>query len=248
MKSSTQLVTVIGIALLAGGASSQAENWSDSFYVHTDIGPAFIGNGPTTFLGFNQTSGMFQGKGHFRADTGIRGDLALGYQLTKSWAVEAEAGAIWNPGPNEHDYFYQIPVMLNVVYQIHLSDSWKAYVGAGAGGVISMIGSESHDPAFYRHFLFEDSDWSQCYQAEAGIKYAISRHVEINLGYKFLGVVEYNYRLGRTPIEGEFLRVNDLFHPQRDGVADLEILILKRSFKKPVSKQPRQWGSHFLEC
>jgi opacity protein-like surface antigen len=211
MKLTTHLTIYIGVALFINCASSRAADWRENLYLHTDIGPAFIGNGPTTFRGVFPSTGFFQGKGHFQADAGIRGDLALGYHLTKSWAVEVESGAIWNQGPNPDDSFYQIPVMLNVVYEIHVSDSWKAYIGAGGGGVVSMISSEFKDPALHTPFLLEDSDWSPGYQAEAGIKYAISRHVEVDLGYKFLGVVEYNYRLGPIPAAGEFLKVNDLF-------------------------------------
>jgi len=210
MKRTTQIDKIVGIALLLGCATSQAADWRDNLYLHADIGPAFINNGPTTFRGFLPNTGPVQGKGHFQADTGIRGDLALGYQLTKSWAVEVESGATWNSGPNPHDSFYQIPVMLNVIYQIQMSDSWKAYFGAGAGGVVSMLRTEVKDAAFFSPFVFEDSDWSPGYQAEAGIKYALSRHVDVDLGYKFLGVAEYDYRLG-IPDAGESLKVKDLY-------------------------------------
>jgi opacity protein-like surface antigen len=211
MKSTTQIGKIIGITLLVGCATSRAEDWRENLYVHTDIGPAFIRNGPTTFTDYSHGIFTGRGHGHFRADDGIRGDLAVGYQLTKSFAIETEAGAIYNPGPGDEDTFYQIPVMLNAVYNIKLSDSWKAYVGAGGGGVISMTHSLFHDAAFHGPFVFEDSDWSPGYQAEAGIKYTLSRHIELDLGYKFLGVVEYNYRLGPRAGDSETVRVNDLF-------------------------------------
>jgi opacity protein-like surface antigen len=211
MKSTTKIIKVIGTTLFIGCATSQAENWQDSFYLHTDVGPAFVANGPTHFVAFSG-SGATPGRGHFRTDDGIRGDLALGYHLTKSFALETEAGAIFNPGPGDRDTFYQIPVMLNIVYNIRLNDSWHAYLGAGAGGVISMAHSEHMKAAFHSPIVWDDSDWSPGYQAEAGIKYAFSRHIEIDLGYKFLGVDEYNYRFGPVPFENsELVRVNDLF-------------------------------------
>ena len=193
MKSTTQIVKAIGITLLASCATSRAEDWADKFYVHTDIGPAFISSRPTTSFGFDPGAGFIHKKGHFRADDGLRGDLALGYNLTKSFALETEAGVIWNSGPSIHDSFYQIPVMLNAVYQIQFSDSWKAYVGAGAGGVISMTHSEVLDYRFFTPFKYDDSDWSPGYQLEAGIKYALSSHAEVDLGYKFLDVAQYTY-------------------------------------------------------
>jgi opacity protein-like surface antigen len=212
MKSTTQIISGIGVALLAGCAITRAADWSENLYLYTDIGAAFINNGPTTFRGVNSSGIPFQGKGHFRVDDGIRGDLALGYHLTESFALETEAGVTFNTGPGDRDTFYQIPIMLNAVYNLRLNDSWHAYLGAGAGGVISMTHSDHMDPAIHGLIVFEDSDWSPGYQAEAGIKYALSRHIEIDLGYKFLGVDEYNYRFGRfgAPLS-EQVRVNNLF-------------------------------------
>jgi opacity protein-like surface antigen len=207
MKSTTQIVAIIGIASVIGCSISRAENWSDNLYLHTDIGPAFINNGPTSFHGFEEGNPV-HGHGHFQADPGIRGDLSLGYNLTKSLAIEAEAGAIWNPGSIPEDSFYQIPVMLNAIYQIQLNASWKAYAGAGAGGVIGMTHS-LFVSTFHTPMVQDDSDWSPGYQAEAGIKYAISSHLEADLGYKFLGVWEYNYVFGKPSFET--LKVNDLF-------------------------------------
>jgi opacity protein-like surface antigen len=210
MKSTTHLANYIGIALFLGCASSQAADWSDNLYLHTDIGSASLANGSTTTRGFS-LSGPFQSRGSFRADTGIRGDLALGYNLTKSLALEVDSGAIWNQGPNPQDDFYQIPVMLNVVYQIRLSDSWKAYLGAGAGGVVSITHSQFRDPAFHTPIVLEDSAASFGYQAEAGINYALSHHLEIGLKYKFLGVDEYDYHLGPPGVFVEDVKVHDLF-------------------------------------
>ena len=206
MKSTTQIVKIIGITLLAGCATSRAEDWRDGFYVHTDIGPAFTPNITAHVLQLGPF-GWVRSKETFKSDPGIRGDLGVGYNLTKSFALEAEAGVIWETGPAEKEYFYQIPVMLNAVYRIQLSDSWKAYFGAGGGGVISKTYSLFRDPAFHSAFVYEDSDWSPGYQTEAGIQYAPSRHVEIDLGYKFLAVDEYNYSLGPF---SKLVRVNDL--------------------------------------
>jgi len=211
MKSTTRILGTIGMTLFAACAT-HAQSWTDNLYVHTDIGPAFLGNGPTLFRGESNSGGFFfAGREHFQADTGIRGDLSLGYNLTKSFAIEVESGAIWNPGPNPDDSFYQIPAMLNVMYHFQLNDSWRVYLGAGAGGVVSITHSLFHDPALSRPFSLDDSDWSVGYQAQAGIKYALTPHVELDLGYKFLGIDEYNYHFGRQGVFVENLRVNDLF-------------------------------------
>jgi opacity protein-like surface antigen len=210
MKSTTRILGAVGITLFAACAA-HAQSLTENLYVHTDIGPAIVADTPTSVRTFDG-SGFTRSRGTFRTDTGIRGDLSLGYNLTKCFAIEAEAGATWNPGPNPGDSFYQIPVMLNAIYQIQLNDSWKAYVGAGAGGVISMAHSLVHNPAFASPIKLDATDWSVGYQAEAGIKYALSPHIDIDLGYKFLGVVGYDYQFGglARPVF-EFVKVNDLF-------------------------------------
>ncbi len=212
MNPTTRIVGAVGMALLIGSATSRAQSWTDNLYLHTDVGPAFIPDHRTTTYTFEPFAGFIRGHGRFQVDPGVRGDLALGYNLNKSFAVEAEAGGIWNPNSNPNDSFYQIPAMLNAIYQIHLSESWKAYIGAGAGAVISMIHTQVKDPAFHTPFTLEDSDWSAGYQAEAGIKYALSRHIDIDLGYKFLGIAQYDYQFRNFADSiPERVKINDLF-------------------------------------
>ncbi len=187
MKSSTQLVTVIGIALLAGCASSQAENWSDNFYVHADAGVAFVQNlklrqvGPTVPTEF---------------DPGTRADIAIGYNLGKSWAVELETGALWNriskingnsPGDGHIDLF-QFPVLANVVYKIHLQNHWTPYIGGGVGADFATFDDEA--------FGFNEShtDVTFAYQAQAGVAYALSQNTALDFGYKFFGSLGHDWK------------------------------------------------------
>jgi len=214
MNPTTQIIGVIGMATLLGSITAHAQKWTDNLYLHTDIGPAFVESASTTIRSVSAStfpSGTTQ-RGRFPSDTEIRADLSVGCNLTKSFAVEMEAGAIWNPTDNKNDYFYQIPVMLNGIYQIPLGNSWKAYLGAGAGAVISRTHALFRDSAFHTPIALDDSDWSAGYQAEAGIKYMVSQHAEIELGYKFLGVAQYDYRFFHV---GDNLfqdvKVNDLF-------------------------------------
>jgi opacity protein-like surface antigen len=215
MNPTTRIVGCVRLALLTSSGISHAQNWADNLYLHADIGPAFVQSAPTRTRNVTESNlGGFATvqRGRFESDTEIRADLSVGYNLTKSFALEAEAGAIWNPTDKSDSYFYQIPVMLNGIYQIPLSDSWKVYVGAGAGAVISRIHGFNRDEAFHTPITVDDSDWSAGYQAEAGIKYAVSRHVDIDLGYKFLGVAQYNYRFRHVgDIIQQDITVNDLF-------------------------------------
>ena len=214
MNSTTRIICAIGIVVLSSSATVHAQKWSDNLYLHTDIGPAFVESASARIRTVTTSSfpdATIQ-RGHTESETDIRADLSLGYNLTKSFAVEAEAGAIWNPNDDKNNYSYQIPVMLNGIYQIPLGASWKAYAGAGAGAVIGRAHTLFRDSAFHTPLVFDDSDWSAGYQAEAGIKYALSQHAEIDLGYKFMGVAQYDYTfINFFAFGSRKVTVNDLF-------------------------------------
>jgi opacity protein-like surface antigen len=213
MNPTTRIVCCVGIALLTSSGISHAENSEDNLYLHADIGPAFFESAPTTARTVTPSgrSGTIQ-RGHTDFDTEIRADLSLGYHLTKCFSLEAEAGFIWDPNENGNNYFYQIPVMLNGIYQIPLGRSWSTYLGAGAGAVIGRTHSVFRQPAFHERFVFDDSDWSAGYQAEAGIKYALSRNIDIDLGYKFLGIAQYDFQFRNVSSPGsEKIPIDDLF-------------------------------------
>jgi opacity protein-like surface antigen len=209
MKSTTQIITGIGAALLVGCATSHATDINENLYLHADLGPSFIPDTTAIFHGVSNSQ-FFGGRGKFGADPGIRGDLSLGYNLTKHLALELEIGATWNPGFGS-DSFYQIPIMLNAVYQIPLNNSWKAYFGAGAGEVASINQMEFGSSSFPRPILNDSTDLAFGYQAEAGIKYTVSRRMELDLGYKFLAVNQYNFRFTTPDFAILDMQVNDLF-------------------------------------
>jgi opacity protein-like surface antigen len=201
MKSTTHLLNTIAIVLLTNCATSHAASWLDHTYVHGDLGPAFTQN--TTFheRGIDISSGPFVRSGQATFGTRIRGDLSLGYTITKAWAVELEAGAIWAPdAPNDNE-FDQIPVTLNVLYQVPLNKYCNLYFGAGAGGVVSIFQFRELNSGFRIPPLLSDTSVAFGYQAQAGIKYAVSRHIEIGLGYKFLGMDGDSWNFG-GPVPG----------------------------------------------
>lgn len=210
MKSTTRIIKVIGITLLIGCAAARAESWSDNLYLHADIGPAFVPNTTTKAIGVFGGS-FFASQGRLEFDPGIRGDLSLGYNLTKSWAVELEAGAVWNPIQSSENSFYQVPIMFKTRYQVSLNKSWKVYFGAGAGEVIGIFEGEFLDPNFHVPLRISDMNTAFGYEAEAGIKYNLSRRFEIDLGYRFLGVNEYDWNFQRRFAYTVNLRTDDIF-------------------------------------
>lgn len=186
MKSTRYLLSAVGFALSFGCLTSHAADWLDNFYVRTDLGPSFTEDTSTRTRFNYPSSGVTFSPVRFTG--GIRGDVSLGYQIVKPLAVELEGGAIWNAVQYTPDGTYQIPLTANLVYRVPLGKSWKAYFGAGAGETVSKFEFLYWYQAFHAPYQLEGTSFAFTYQAQAGVQYSVSRHMDIGLGYKFTHV------------------------------------------------------------
>jgi opacity protein-like surface antigen len=168
------MLILCGASVLASQESS-AEQPSSPFYLHSDIGATYMQNlkGPGGFAGLSMNAGA-------------RGDIALGYSINECFAAEFETGAIWNSSEGNLIDIYQIPILLNGIWNIHTHSAWTPYIGAGVGGVAT-------------HFvdrLGSDTDFTFAYQGMVGIKYAMCPRSELDLSYKFLGSLDHEFSVG----------------------------------------------------
>jgi opacity protein-like surface antigen len=195
MKSTSHALGAIAVFSLLGCITLKAAAWTDKLYLNADIGPTYFPDTPTR-LATPPYASFSTSKGVMKNQTGIRSDLALGYNLGERWSVEAEGGVIWSPSPEASDSdFYQIPIMVNVLYHIPLSKSFRAYLGGGVGETEGFWDGEVRTASFHTPIHLSADDWSFSYGAEAGVKYAPSQHLEVGLGYKFIGVAGYDWTL-----------------------------------------------------
>lgn len=197
MKISLGRLAVIGAASLAASAltvgaqpltapSNYEPRPPGPFYITGDIGGDLLRNVNV------RSAGM---KASF--DPGVRGDVSFGYQFVNPLAVEFGTGALWNRMDNaagffpnttvEHADLYQVPFLASLVCKIPFCQGFSGYVGAGGGGVVSELDlSDFNNGAFDRHRR-SDSDVTYAYQGMAGLKFAITQDIEVDVGYKFLG-------------------------------------------------------------
>lgn len=191
VKTSSRLIEVVGFALILCGVNARAADWLDRTYLNVDIGPSFVQD-----AAINWTTKLrpftFRGSRTVEFQTGIRGDVAVGYNMSDAWAIELESGMMWNATGDE-EQLYQIPILVNVIYKIPLKNSWTPYFGAGAGGVVSDLSLLTAAAPFASLMRTSDTDLAFAYQAMAGIKYAISGHAQIDLGYKFFGTLDQRW-------------------------------------------------------
>jgi hypothetical protein len=204
-------MTVAGVARFTNGADLQTkqvmiggDDDSGAIYIHADAGPLFLE--PVTF--------RFYGAhviGDFK--TGARGDIAIGYNLSDSFALELETGALWNRWDTAGvrttlpmDLF-QVPVLGNAIYKIHLNNRWTADFGIGAGADVATLVYTSETIGLSAVTATRAyTDVTFAYQAQAGMAFALSSNADVDLGYKFFGSFDHHWNF-----EGEGVSSDAVF-------------------------------------
>lgn len=177
--------------------AGRAQDWLHNFYANVDVNYLFQQDAT---IANSASSGSFStslGSETSKYKPGFRGDVNVGYNITKLWSVELDAGALWNTSDfviastqkyDVHVETYTIPVLANVVYKIPLKNKLSAYIGAGAGGAFSASSFSSS--------LFDPTDDTSIfvYQAELGLKYEFTKNMSLGVDYKFLGATDPTWK------------------------------------------------------
>lgn len=188
MKIITRSIAAAGTVLAASAGTAAAAEVVTNLYVKVDAGAVFQQNADwqqsgkqTLTVGFNP---------------GTRADIAVGYNLSKTFAVELESGFMWDsidtfdgrgPIPVESADLYSVPILANAIYKFPATGGWTPYVGAGVGLNVGIFDGSNPSTSF------TDSDLSFAYQAEAGVKYALAPHASVGIAYKLLGTTDQDY-------------------------------------------------------
>lgn len=177
MQINPRLLILSGILPIATVAS--ADDFTNRVYLTADIGPAF-----------QQNVNISNGGQSIDFNTGVRGDLGVGYCLTPWLAGELQTGFIWSSvdtigGVPMSSYggsmdLDQIPLLANVVLTAPAWHRLQPYAGGGLGCVFNKL--DFNSPLGNIH----DTDCTFAYQALAGVRYQISGHVSVGIGYQFL--------------------------------------------------------------
>jgi opacity protein-like surface antigen len=193
MRPKTFFFIAAGIIPLA--ASAAGNDWTDRFYVSTDVGPAF------------QQGINIIGADEIKFNTGVRGDVSLGYRFAPWIATELAAGFIWNSadsigGVPISSYggsldLYEIPLMGNLILTTPAKHGFQPYVGGGVGVVAAKLDFTS--PLGDIH----DTDYTFSYQAMAGVNYQLSQNLVLGLGYKYLCTRDHSWTENGVTLDTE---------------------------------------------
>lgn len=189
-------VVVLVISIVAATAQERTVNskhWTRNLYTEIDLGGVYQQENTTLYQRTdNPLTATF--------NLGIRGNAALGYDISKSFAVEFDTGVLWNSmnkvGGTSLDSIgqsfetYTVPFLATVIYKVPTGHSWYPYVGVGAGGAAAIASYNLGTMGGFTSPTFTDYNFVFAYQAEAGLEYKFTQNFSADVAYQFLGTTD----------------------------------------------------------
>ena len=199
MKLKVMLLGTVAALSLIAVQESQARN--EGWYVGLEAGANWIDDTQFNYH-FDDTPPLgfpdFSGDANF--DTGWAALGTIGYAFDSHWRIEGEFGFRQNDmggfsffvEDNEEDLvrisrdgeLTEYTVMLNVIYDVPLSERLDLNLGLGAGADYSQFEDSG---------IVDDEDVTFAYQAIAGLTYALTGRLDLSLTYRYLHVDEPSF-------------------------------------------------------
>jgi opacity protein-like surface antigen len=124
-------------------------------------------------------------------DPGFRGAIALGAELTRFVALEAEGGFHYNSirsiegAASDNAELFQFPILGNLVLQFPNRTRVVPFIGGGVGAVFSIL--DGKDLALGASRISDTEEtWSFAYQGYGGLMYSFRPDMALGVGYHYL--------------------------------------------------------------
>ncbi len=195
MKLSRALAVAGFPAFLGLSSQAQCTNQLDRFYFG-------LGAGGSLEQPLSINSSAFGNSGNVQIKPGIRGDIHLGWNVSRSFSTELQTGILWNSidniaGNTVSADIYQVPVLANVLYH-PFHGAFQPFVGVGCGAAMTTFDSANIPlmPVSYTA-----SDWTFAYQAQLGFSYKVTSSFSVGLTYEFLGTSAHDWSSNGEPLK-----------------------------------------------
>lgn len=191
-------IGVAALSLCLGAAVAQAQYYS---YLPEGAGPTLrVGVGPSFFQDSQITqfstpgvapTGPVPSKVDF--DTGLAFDAAFGWAFNRYAALDFETGFIGAEINNVPGYLtdnsriYSVPFLVNATLSLPIPrTNIIPYVGAGVGGADMVFDTDNfQDSAGINGVVGSENDVVFAGQIFAGVRFALTRHLMLDVGYKY---------------------------------------------------------------
>lgn len=182
------LGTAFAMTLAGNAVAAQIDGW----YVGLEGGASWVDDWSHVNNGSARTSTF---------ETGWVGLATVGYGWNH-WRIEFEAGyrdndlenylnSVGVPIAGSAGTLWEATGMVNALYDLSLTDKLSLSLGVGAGGDFSNTELTLVIPGG----TAEDDTWNFAYQGIAGINYMVTRRTQLFIDYRYLRVMEPDYRL-----------------------------------------------------
>jgi opacity protein-like surface antigen len=189
-----------GVAVLSlclGAARTQAQGY---YYLPEGAGPEFrLGIGPSFFEDGRLTEFQVEGlpgnpvSSKVDYDTGLAFDAAMGWNFNRYVALDFETGFIGAkinnvPGyTSDNSRLYNVPFLVNATLSYPIPrTNIIPYVGAGVGGADVVFDTDSfQENASGNTVNGSENDVVFAGQVFAGVRFELTRHLSLDLGYKY---------------------------------------------------------------
>jgi OmpA-OmpF porin, OOP family len=189
--------TSLGAALLLA-ANAHAGEW----YVGADGGVAFQQD-----VSIRDNTGPNGNGGDLKFDTGYRAGGNIGYSFCKYFSTELDASVIHNnintvgaqtlSSGDGSAHLDEIPLLVNGVFTWPLG-KFKPFAGVGVGAAIEIF-DNSAVPGWSG--TYRETDYTFAWQGEAGFNYAVARHLDLGVAYKFVGTTDNDWTDNNGPFK-----------------------------------------------
>ncbi len=149
------------------------------------VGPSFFQNGRLTQYGTSVSSPVDY-------DTGLAFDAAFGWAFNRYVALDFETGYIGAEINNVPGYisdnsrFYNVPFLVNATFSLPIPrTNIIPYVGAGVGGADVVFDTDQFGPSSADYVSGSENDVVFAGQLFAGVRFQLTRHLALDLGYKY---------------------------------------------------------------
>jgi opacity protein-like surface antigen len=181
----------MAVGLLVGGSSVlfaplTGRCGADGLYFKADVG----GN-VTEDIKLHEFFGPVTPGSKIKLDPGVRFGLTAGYDVCDWFGFEGEFGVVANrissitDATEVHDaYFENAPFLVNAKLHLPYWYRLSPYVGAGVGGSVSVLDVDHvtlNDVSLHG----SDSDVVFAYQAFAGLRFMINKHMGVSVEYRY---------------------------------------------------------------
>jgi opacity protein-like surface antigen len=176
--------------LCLGAAGAEAQYYS---YLPEGAGPIFrVGVGPSFFQNGRLTQYGTSVSSPVDYDTGLAFDAAFGWAFNRYVALDFETGYIGAEINNVPGYisdnsrFYNVPFLVNATLSLPIPrTNIIPYVGAGVGGADVVFDTDQFGPSSTDYVSGSENDVVFAGQLFAGLRFQLTRHLALDLGYKY---------------------------------------------------------------